>query len=167
MFEDTDWGMLIVSIVIYAIMIVLIKFALKSESLDIFCPQGTATYSKPTCGDGKGKYYCGARAKEDDKVSDLLNNIEHLSETDSKTVKWRRSFILAVFIAIILSILVLKKFPNGPELLLLIFVPFTVCYFGYTYYQQHYYKFVSDFTKENVDLLRKKLNQTKQTKVVI
>jgi hypothetical protein len=156
-----------VGVVVYALIIYLLSFAIRSESLDLFCPAGCKEFGRPQCGDGKGKYYRDGRGDKKDKVATLLDKIEHLSEVDGKTVKWRRSFMLAFFIALLISLLVLKRAPTGPELLLLLFLPFTVIYFGYTFYQQHYYKFVAEFTRENVDIIRGRLKLAKNRTVVI
>lgn len=159
--------MLVLTIILYCVLAFLFWYAGKGESLDIFCPMGTTVFSKPVCGDGKGKFYCEGRGKETDRVAHLLDKLEHLSETDSKNVLWRRSYMLAVLMAFLISVMVLGHAPNGSELLILIFVPFTVTYFGLTFYKQHYNKFVSEFSRENIDLIRKKLNAPRNTKVVI
>lgn len=157
----------VISIIIYALIIFFVWFAIKSESIDIFCPAGCKIYDKSKCGDGKGKFYLDGRGKKSDKVSVLLNKIEHLSETDEKTVLWRRSFIFSILMSILLSLLVLDHIPDGKELLLMVIVLFVICYFGYTFYRQHYYKFVREFIKENIGFIRKRFKFVKESNVVI
>lgn len=159
--------MIAITIAIYVFIIFSIWFAVKSESLDMFCPKGCKTYDTSKCKDGQGKYYVDGRGVKNDRVSELLNKVEHLSEIDKKTVIWRKSFLSAVFITILISVLVLNHVPSGQEILLMIVLSFIVCYFSHMFYYQHYYRFVSDFTKENIDFIRNKLKLQKQRKVVI
>lgn len=151
--------MSLVNIIIYTIVIYIIIFAIRSEKLDLFCPKEySKEYDCKECGDGKGKYYIDGKGNLSDSPSVLLDKIILVSKYQENTVKWRRSIVLAFIICILFSLLVLRRFMEGYELVISMFTIFIIIYQSYSYYQFHYDRYPEFYIKKNVEYLRKKFD---------
>lgn len=107
----------------------------------------------------EGKYYINGKPDNSDTIEKILSKINILSDTYNNTVKWRRSLIVSIFSSIIISIFSFKKFPSGKEFLLIVLPIFVSFYASFNYYSYHYDKYPSDYIKQNVTNLEKKLHK--------
>src|SRR5579872_735178 len=89
--------------------------AYTAEKLDMYCPPEVKKYCKSLCGDNKGKYYIRGQPKNTDDVNELLNKIKISANCESSTVKWRKCLLMSIIICILISLIVIKRFPHGYE----------------------------------------------------
>lgn len=151
----------IISCLIYIIIIVIFIRAVKAEKLDMYCPANVKEFCGE-CGDGKGKFYIKNKGDENDSVSELLTKISNGASYDFKTVKWRRSIILAIVASILISLVVLQTIPSGHTFFMMVVLIFLVFYGSFSYYKFHYDKFPVHNIKQNVEMIRKKLELDKE-----
>ncbi len=176
-FKTSNISMLgVIDILTYALLIFVFYKALKSEYADL--------YTNPNHDVPSGKYYVQGKLsdkdipaplmsntppKEKNKENDsqtrklsyikkILDKIDILADTHQNTVKWRRCVILSIFSSVLISILVLNKFPTGKEFLLLVLPIFGTFYASFNYYSYHYDRYPSQFTKENTSAIRELLS---------
>ena len=152
-------------ILVLVLFILALLFALKSERLDLFCPNNK--YVKGVCGDGKSKLYIQGIGSEKDSVEELLNKTSSITHASSKIVKWRRSFIFTCIIMLLVLLLIVKRQPTCPEVILLFFIVFVPIYFSYSFYFQHFDRFPSEYMDKNIALIRQKLKLGHDVKIVI
>lgn len=131
--------------------------AISGEKADLFCGPEVKKYCKNLCGDNKGKYYVKGQPKNTDSVNELLNKIKISSSCGSNTVKWRRSLLMSIVICILISLIILEKFPDGKSLFLMVFITFIVIYFSFSYYEYHYEKYPMINIDKSVNYIRNKL----------
>jgi len=141
--------------------------AYTSERLDLYCPGEVNKYCKNSCGDNKGKYYIKGEPKSSDSVNQLLNKIKLSSNVASNTVKWRRSLLLSVVIVILISLVVLEKFPCGKQLVLMVFLAFIIIYFSFSYYEYHYEKYPVNNIHKSINYIRDQLNLKNLDEIII
>lgn len=131
--------------------------AINGEKLDLYCPAEVKKYCKNLCGDNKGKYYIKGQPKNTDTVNELLNKIKISANCGSNTVKWRRSLLISVVVCILVSLVVLEKFPDGKSLFLMVFIAFIVISSSFSYYEYHYEKYPMINIDKSVNYIRNKL----------
>jgi uncharacterized membrane protein len=141
--------------------------AYTSERLDLYCPGEVNKYCKNLCGDNKGKYYIQGQPKNTDNVNELLNKIKISANATLNTVKWRRSLLLAVVIAIFISMIILEKFPSGKQLFLMVFLTFIIIYFSFSYYEYHYEKYPVNNIHKSINYIRNQLNLKNLDEILI
>ena len=151
----------VISIVIYIIVIFLFIRAVKAEKLDMYCPPEVKEFCSD-CGDGKGKFYIKNKGDKGDSVSELLTKISSGANYDAKSVKWRRSIILAFIASILICLVVLRKLPSGFEFFTMMILIFLVIYGSFSYYKFHYDKFPIHNIRQNVEMIREKLELKKE-----
>lgn len=111
--------------------------------------------------DGNGTAYYQGRGCKDDSVSILLDRIDWATYAEKKTTLWYKQFITAVIVAGLIAILIMRKIPSPSQsimLIVIIFIPiYAVHQLRYVHGDIH-----NDYNiKNNVDLLRQKLNLKK------
>ena len=140
------------------------NFIFTIERVDVTCPPGCKEYSKSICFDGNGKYFMKGRYENGDKITDLLDKIIFLSNTDNRVVKWRRCMIISLGLGIIISLFHIKTYDIRIHLLtvLLIFMGF---YLMYSYYKFHFDVYPTGYIKENISIIKKKLGILENYKI--
>lgn len=145
----------IVDIIIYAIIIFLIFYAIiPTEKDDLTCPDGPNTKDKSLCREGNGKTYNGSRAFKTDNVSVLLGKITIAAKANTHDVMWRKSFLAGMVCVIFLYMFVHKHFPSGCDMVLTIFITAVIFYFCHILYQHHHYTHIQKNITEAVDMLK-------------
>jgi hypothetical protein len=148
---------LLTNISLYGLLGLGVYKSYSAERLDLYCPGEVKKYCKNLCGDNKGKYYVKGQPKNTDNVNELLNKIKISTNCGNSTVKWRRGLLLSVVICILISLVVLGKFPTGKEMFLMVFLTFIVIYFSFSYYEYHYEKYPIININKSVNYIRAKL----------
>jgi len=148
---------LLTNISLYGILGIGLYKSFFSEKSDLFCPPEVKKYCKNLCGDNKGKYYIKGQPKNTDSVNELLNKIKISTTCGSNTVKWRRSFLIAIVVCLAISLIILEKFPDGKLLFLMVFITFIIIYFSFSYYEYHYEKYPMINIDKSVNYIRNKL----------
>lgn len=148
---------LIPDICLYSLLCLGTYKAYKAERLDLYCPAEIKKYCKDKCGDNKGKYYEKGQPKNSDNINELLNKIKISTNCEASTVKWRRSLLLAMIISLLISLIILQRFPSGKEMFLMVFITFIIIYFSFSYYEYHYNKYPMININKSVNYIRNKL----------
>lgn len=149
------------TIIVYALSLFLLVRAAQAEHLDLNCPYPN---SKPNecCGDGCGMAYRGSKPYHDDDLNTLFRKIKIATRTEERTVKWRRSYMLAWIILILVWLTIFyptyQKLPDYSTLIMFLFIATMVIYYSYSYYQFHHYDAPYRYIRESVDIIKNKLN---------
>lgn len=150
-------------ILCYTVVIFLYIRSRRQENLDLFCPKEVKNFDRCECDDGKGKYYVENKGRDTDTIRTLIKKCKKLAEIETMTVKWRRSFFIALFSTLVIYFAVLKRLPtSGLEFLQIIAIIFVVVYGFFSFYWFHYYRFPATFLKENLNRILKKTNYLKK-----
>lgn len=152
---------MIINIFAYILLALLLTFAISEEKRDLFCPDGCTSWDSNLCKDGNGKYYNDGKITNTDSVTDTLEKIAYLTDTDDRTVKWRRSIIISIIIVIAISIMILNRVPTGSELFLYTGIIFIGIYSSFSFYEFHYYKYPKQYVKDAVQSVRMRVSESK------
>lgn len=140
----------IIMIITVLLVIVYIHYAKMRES------KGYGIPGRKTA-DGNGTAYYHGRGGKGDSVSELLDRIDWSSYLEKRITMWYRMFMVTVIAIALIVVIVLRKLPTPPALILLsvsIFIPF------YASHQLHYVHgdiYNDYYIRRNVRLLRAKL----------
>lgn len=162
------------NVIVYAAALFLLFMAWKAEFLDLHCPYPSAS-KEECCGDGCGMAYRGSKPDIHDDNHTLLDRINVASRTEERTVKWRRSYMLAwvIFILIWLAVFYreslfknseglasssgLGGWPPYHTLIIFLFITTMVIYYSYSYYEFHHYDAPMRYIRESTQLLRERM----------
>jgi hypothetical protein len=111
--------------------------------------------------DGNGTAYYQGRGCLEDSVPELLDRIDWAAYVEKRTTLWFRTVILTVVATALVVVLVMKKLPKPPALVMLIVAIFIPFYAGHQLHYVHGDVYNDYYIKRNVELLRKKLNLKK------
>lgn len=151
-FSDDD--MVILNVVVYIIVAVLLYFVIRAEYLDVYCPTQCWT---DECGEGMGMAYAGSKPEAEDTPRTSLDKILIGAKFDTRTVKWRRCFIISVLITLCIFVLILGRLPNGIELALSLIIINLLLNGIFSFYSFHHIQNVSQFVEGNVKNLEEAL----------
>lgn len=136
----------------YIILLVVFVFVWWKEKKDWECNNIDDPYEACT---GNGMPFRNSFPSEADNASELLNKIEIAGGAESRSIKWRRSFIYATISSVLIFVLIFQlkhqMFRDWRILYLMIGVIFVVLYFQYNYYSYHRFS----VAEENIKLATK------------
>ena len=100
----------------------------------------------------------GSKPNESDDVTTLLDKIEIASNGEVKHIKWRRAFIMACIICIVIYALVITpgELPQWTTMYTIILLTFVIIYFHLNSYSHH--KFSKEYISDSIKLLKQKLD---------
>lgn len=125
----TDWDWFTVFTVVASLTALYFAFIL--EYKDLFCP-----YDDQKCKLGNGASYIKGKVNKHDNYHEILQKIRISSRYDEASVYWRRSIIFSVLILYVLLIVVLRRFPNGYEILVSFIIIYLFIFTFLVYYQE-------------------------------
>ena len=120
------------------------------EYKDLFCP-----YDGQSCQIGNGAAYEKGKPHKEDDIYTLLQKIRISSRYDEASVYWRRCIIFAVLLSFTLLFCVLRRLPNGYELLASFTVIYLFTYLFLVYYQEIISKAATKQINEATNLLKR------------
>ena len=116
---------------IYIVAFVALYVAICREYSDLYCPK-----DGQVCKIGNGAAYAGGKPSKYDDIDILLSKIRISSKYDESSVYWRRVIIFSVLLLFTLLILVLRRLPNGTEVLISFIVIYLFTFLFLVYYQE-------------------------------
>ncbi len=140
---------------IYIILSIITAIVLDVEIREMNCPHPNALDSE--CGFGKAGLYVASIPNDNDDIPTLLDKIDIASDVLTRTIYWRRSYILSIIITLALWIMLFRKMPNGYELLFSILLIMFILYFSCNFYSFHHYGPPKIYIDKSTKLIRKKL----------
>lgn len=135
--EKISKNVSLIDIVLYALIAIIIRYALKMEISDLGCPY--VGCDKQMCGDGNGTHYQGCDPEPDDDATETGKKIIKATMIHRKTVYWRRSIITTVMGMLILWLVLFRRLPTGPELMTGMFILGGIWYFSFNFYNYHHF----------------------------
>jgi hypothetical protein len=133
---------------IYFTAFIALYFALLLEYYDIYCPN-----EGQICKLGNGAAYAEGKPNKDDDVDTLLAKIRISSRYDEASVYWRRTIIFSILLMFTLLLLVLRRLPNGTELLISFITIYLFTFLFLVYYQEVVSKQATQQVNEATELL--------------
>ncbi len=149
----------IITLIVLLVLLVILTWAIKTEAKDLFCPSNGC--DSKLCGDGKGKFYQAGKLSKEDTIETSLDKIVYLSKIEHRTVKWRRSLILALLVMGI-AYGVQGSFPSVKNFIFTMMISFVTIYGCFSYYQYHYYDFALNMLEDNVKHIKSLKKKTKK-----
>lgn len=118
-------------VLMYIVAFTALYFAIYLEYYDLYCP-----HDGQTCRVGNGASYAAGKPNKSDDVDTLLAKIRISSRYDEASVYWRRVIIFSVLLMFTLLTLVLRRLPNGTELLISFITIYLFTFLFLVYYQE-------------------------------
>lgn len=149
-------GLTVVDAVIYLFLLVFAIYVWKVENTDIHCP--TFHSSTEECSSQGGMAYSNTSPLTSDTCSQILDKMVKAGSAETATIKWRRSFLLAVGIVFALCILVLTPttLPSWPIFLIAVAITYLIIFMNFEYYDYHVFAEAEKNVKEGARLLKEK-----------
>lgn len=141
--------------IMYLVLSVPVLFAASMEIIDSRC--GTIG-GKFKCEAWRGSPYIGARVHKDDKTDIIYEKLIRISESPTKYVTWRRSFVLAFIVNAIIFGLVFNELPPWQLFYIGVFAAFGFIQMFIGYFQFHQGAVPIALAREAVDILRSRTN---------
>ena len=147
-----------VNVVMYLIIFGLVVFVFLTEQADWKCPGVTNFLFN--CEGEEGMPYKGSKPHKNDGCNELLAKINIAAAAQGNSIKWRRSFMLAVLITVIVFSLVLTpgKLPIWIQFYIVVIIITSILYFNMNYYDYHKYNIPRNYIKESTGILAQKIN---------
>lgn len=102
------------------------------------------------------------KSTKTDSIFSSLSKLENCLSYDAKTIKWRRIFI-GTFLSIILIFGILhQKIPTAKEILIYFSFIFGVFYLNWNHYSKRTAFKATEYGKENINNINKKLKETRK-----
>lgn len=98
--------------------------------------------------------YILSKPRKGDSLKRILRKIERCSEYDRKTVKWRRSYMGAVILIILLYVFLYQRKPRNREYLITLSTAFLVFYFNWEHFSIVTSGEAAKYNKENIENLK-------------
>lgn len=140
-------------IVMYVIILGLALFLASSEHKDWGCEDPYILFEK--CKPAEGMSYRGSKPEKDDDCSTLLKKINIAASAPSKSIKWRKSFVVSVIISLLIFGLVVSpgRLPKWTTFYLSVLIGFAVVYFSLNFYDFHKYNTPREYIAEATDMI--------------
>ena len=129
-----------------------------AESKDWKCGEPYNIFTK--CEENNnGMPYRGSKPSEDDSCDELLGKIDVAANATSNSIKWRRSFFVAVLISLLIFVLVITPsgLPPWPQFYLVVLISFAVMYGNLNYYDYHLYNTPRNYIFESTAMIGEKI----------
>lgn len=137
-----------------------LKFVLKSEKDDLYCPEGPRTKDRSTCVEGKGKLYHWSNQKQ--TTDQILDNICSSAKFRTVEIVWRRAFVIAFFSALFIWSVAIRKVPTFGEAIGTVLSMMFVTYAVLNWYSYHHTKHIEMSITEAVNILRNRKKAEKK-----
>ena len=125
------YGLDFFTIIMYIATFITLYFALTLEYKDLFCP-----YDGQKCKVGNGAAYEKGKIDPNDSYETILKKIRISSRYDESSVYWRRTIIFTILLLYTLLLLVLRRLPNGYEILTSLITIYLFTFLFLVYYQE-------------------------------
>ena len=103
--------------------------------------------------------YSAAEARDIDSISSALRKIRYCATYDLRTIKWRRSFLSAVFITSVLFALVWQRMPSSSELLTHVLVITAIVSAVWSNFSDMTSSDVAAYVDSNIDQIKSRLSK--------
>ena len=137
-------------VLMYIIAFIALYFAIYLEYYDLYC-NGV----DEVCKVGNGAAYAAGKPNKHDDIDALLAKIRISSRYDESSVYWRRVIIFSVLLMFTLLTLVLRRIPNGTELIISFITIYLFTFLFLVYYQESVSKPATQQVNEATALLNK------------
>lgn len=144
-FENINWF----TVIAYLIAFIALYAAIILEQKDLFCP-----YENQKCELGNGAAYAEGKPNDKDNFHTLLAKIRISSRYDEASVYWRRCIIFSVLLSFTLLICVLRRLPDGYELLASFVIIYLFIFLFLVYYQEVVSKPATKQVNEATNLIK-------------
>lgn len=136
--------------------VIFLWWILKNETMDTMCKAGCPSFNKQDCFEGNSKYFSNGKYRANDTLETIFRKIEYLNTYTNRIVTWRRCFIVSLIITSLISLFIERV----PMHLFAIFIIAFISIQGMlSFYQFHLDVYPQGYMQENVNALRKRLNQ--------
>lgn len=149
-------GLTVIDLIIYLLLLVFTIYVWKLENTDIHCP--TFHSSTEECNSQGGMAYSNTTPYTIDSCSQILDKMVKAASAETSTIKWRRSFLMAVAIIFAVCILIITPttLPEWPVFLIAVGIAYLIIFMNFEYYDYHLYARAEKNVKEGAKLLRDK-----------
>lgn len=130
--------------IIYIILFTVLVYAFLKERTMLGCPM-----LHGECNNDIAKPLRDSSPSKTDNISVLLNKILRASSWTRNTVYWRRSYIISFISVISYSWVFNGRFPTERELLLGMFILFSILCFSFNFYQFH----LNNVAEERIEII--------------
>lgn len=144
------------NLIMYVILILVTIFVFYIESTDIRCP--TFSSSREECEHGGGMSFSYTKPNNNDSCQELLNKISKGAGAEQASIKWRRSFVLAVSIMMLMWLLVGTpgNLPDWKILYLSVLVAYVIIFGSFNYYSYHVFGKAETWMRDAIRELKTK-----------
>ena len=96
--------------------------------------------------------------EDGDSCDTILNKVRKALGAEQASIKWRRSFTMAVAIMALAFILVITpgKLPDWKMFYLAVLICYSVMFYNFNYYSYHVFGVAEEWGKRNIDKLYEK-----------
>jgi len=140
------------------IMVCAMKFVIKSEKDDLYCPEGPRTKDRSTCVEGKGKLYHWSTPKQ--TTSQIFDNICSSAKVRNVEIVWRRSFVIAAASTLFVWCIAIRRVPSFGEVMATAISVMLVTYGVLNWYSYHHVRHIEMSIIEAVNILKTRNNLT-------
>lgn len=102
-----------------------------------------------------------AKYQERDSIHSSLRKIVKCIDCDSKTIKWRRTFVASTIATTLIFTLVHQRLPSPKELLLYVFLIFIVFYISWHSYMVRTTGKATSYAENHVENIKRYLTKEK------
>lgn len=138
--------------IIYIIIFIVLLYAFLKERSMLGCPM-----LHGECNNDIAKPLKDTIPSESDDIRILLNKILRASSWTRNTVYWRRSYIISFIAVVAYSWVFNSRFPTERELLLGIFVLFSILCFSFNFYQFHLNNVAEERIENILNIVQQKI----------
>jgi hypothetical protein len=142
------------NLVMYLILALATIYVWKIEATDITCP--TFSSSKEECENGGGMSFSFTKPSSSDSCQVLIEKIKKGAGAEQASIKWRRSFILAVSIMATMWLLVGGGIPDWKILYLSVVIAYVILFGSFNYYSYHIFGKAETWMKDSIRELEAK-----------
>ena len=144
------------NLVMYLLLALATIFVLRVESTDIRCP--TFSSSREECENGGGMSFSFTKPADNDTCQRLIEKISKGAGAEQASIKWRRSFLLAVSIMVLMWLLVGTpgNLPDWKVLYLSILIAYVIIFGSFNYYSYHVFGRAETWMRDSIRELQSK-----------
>ena len=151
--------MLSLDVIMYIVLLLLLLLVFLVEKRDWRCINSYDLWSE--CQVGEAMPYRGSTPKPEDTCSELLDKINIASDAENNSIKWRRAFILAAVICIVIFGLVVSpgRIPVYTDLYISVIIATFILYFNFNYYSYHHFREPSKKIHASTKILSERISR--------
>ena len=138
--------------IVYIIIITVLIYAFLKERTMLGCPM-----LHGECNNNIAKPLSGSSPSRTDDINTLFAKLLKASSWTRNTVYWRRSYIISFISIVAYSWVFNSRFPTERELLLGLFILFSILCFSFNFYQFHLNNVAEERIENIINIARTKL----------